>query len=67
VGFTEEQNVQIEYRWAGGHYDRLPALADELVKQGAAFFHSSPLFVLLTGNGSFQFRGGRLFWLPLGW
>jgi putative tryptophan/tyrosine transport system substrate-binding protein len=27
------QNVAIEYRWAEGHYDRLPALAEDLVRQ----------------------------------
>jgi ABC-type uncharacterized transport system substrate-binding protein len=32
-GFTDGQNVAIEYRWASNQYDRLPALAGELVRR----------------------------------
>jgi ABC-type uncharacterized transport system substrate-binding protein len=32
-GFVERRNLAIEYRWAEGHYDRLPALAADLVRR----------------------------------
>jgi ABC-type uncharacterized transport system substrate-binding protein len=31
AGYVEGQNVRVEYRWAAGAYDRLSAMADELV------------------------------------
>ncbi|MFL6798071.1 MAG: ABC transporter substrate-binding protein [Xanthobacteraceae bacterium] len=34
TGFVEGQNVAVEYRWAEGHYERLPQMARDLIASG---------------------------------
>jgi putative ABC transport system substrate-binding protein len=46
VGFVEGRNIVVEYRWAVGKYERLPALADELVRRQVAVIVANPPSVL---------------------
>ena len=41
MGFVEGRNVRIEYRWAEDRYERLPAMAAELIRDHVAVIIAS--------------------------
>src|SRR5215207_8772483 len=44
VGFVDGQNVEVDFRWALGHYDQLPALVAGLIRRRVAV-------IVATGGG----------------
>ncbi|HZR86178.1 MAG TPA: ABC transporter substrate-binding protein [Bradyrhizobium sp.] len=51
AGFTAGENLTVEFRWAYGNYERLPALAEELVKR--------PVSLIIAAGGSDPGRAAK--------
>ena len=71
TSFIEGQNISVEYRWALGQYDRLPALASDLVRLGVTVLvgvggdvsaiaakHATPTIPIVFGMGGDPIKAG---------
>jgi putative tryptophan/tyrosine transport system substrate-binding protein len=52
TGYVEGRNVAIEYRWAEGQYDRLPAMAGELVRRPVTVIVATPIPVAVAAKAA---------------
>ena len=59
ISFVEGQNVAIEFRWAENQFDRLPALAADVVARRPAVIVSNTLAALLWREHPRRFSPGR--------